>query len=83
MNKNDLSKLLHKHDPMGTSCTVNKGMESEYDAEASEILLLLSSGVPFKQAYFSTMSAWFWEDIAIASTDVFNLIQLEYYSHTV
>ncbi len=83
INKNKLSNILYKNDPMNTCCTSNRGMEKEYDAEAAEIIALLVAGVPFKQAYFSTMSHWFWVEHALNSQDDFVKIQLEYYSHTV
>lgn len=82
-DKNKLSKLLYKYDPMGTTCTSNRGMEDEYDAEATDILLLVFRGVPFKQAYFSVMSEQFWVDAALASSETFEKIQLEYYQHVV
>lgn len=77
-SKNKLSNILYRYDPMNTTCTSNKGMEDEYVYEANDIVDLLSLGVPFKHAYFSVMSHWFWVEHAIQSRDILTLIQLEY-----
>jgi hypothetical protein len=73
-----LSRLLFKYDPMSTTCLVNPEMESEYDHEADEIVELINLGVPFKQAYFSVMSHYFWVDRALNSSTVFILIETEF-----
>jgi hypothetical protein len=76
-----LTYLLYKYDPMNTTCTSNKGMENEYSMEAKEILKLVSSGVPFKYAYISIMTHFFWEDWVLKSMNTFKFIELEYYNN--
>lgn len=75
-----LSKILYDYDTMGTHCIFYKSYK-EYDAEAKEILKLVSSGVPFKYAYISVMTHFFWEDWVLNSMDTFKFIELEYYNH--
>lgn len=75
-----LSYLLYKYDPMNTTCRSNKGMENEYVHEASEILKMVSCGVPFKHAYISVMTYFFWEDRVLKSLDLLIPISLEYYN---
>lgn len=75
-----LSKILYDYDTMSTHCKFYKSYK-EYDAEANEILKLISSGVPLKYAYISVMTHFFWEDWVLNSIDTFKFIELEYYNH--
>jgi hypothetical protein len=75
-----LTKLLYDHDPMGTCCLVNRGMEDEYIYEAQDIHQLLKQGIPFKQAYFSVMSYWFDPDYVWDKYSAFFKISETYYN---
>jgi len=64
---------------MHTQCRVYEGMEDEYDMEAADIVDMLGKGVPFRSAYFSSMSYHFWSDWALERKREFFLIQASYY----
>ena len=55
-----LSRALHNLDPMNTGCSINEGMEDEYDSEARKIVHLLKTGIPLRQAVKLTFDAMFW-----------------------
>ena len=78
ITKNALSKIFYEHDPMGTSCNVNKNMRDEYDSEASHIVQLLSDGVPFRTALHDVFSFFFYDGCLIGHPTV-PLIESEYY----
>jgi hypothetical protein len=80
ITKQILSNLLFTYDPAHTHCVFYKQV-NEYDKESSEIVSLLDMGVPFKLAFYSVMSHWFWDDWVDVST--FQFIELEYYQHNV
>lgn len=74
----ELSKILYDNDPMNTSCTVNKGMENEYDAEARHIIHLLDRGVPFTTALHDVFSFFFYSGCLTGSKEV-AIIEAQYY----
>jgi hypothetical protein len=74
----ELSKILYDNDPMNTSCTVNKGMEDEYDSEARHIVYLLNKGVPFTTALHDVFSFFFWSGCLVGAKEVAT-IEAQYY----
>ena len=80
MNTQSLIQLLFNTDPASTQCKTYDSF-NEYTAEAKDIEKLLISGVPFKYAYFSVLTNWFWVDHI--STQDYYMSELEYYSHAV
>lgn len=80
MLEQSLTQLLYKYDPADTQCGFYKSYD-EYKIEAKAIVHLLSVGVPFKHAYFSVLTHYFWVDMITQET--FMSISLEYYNHVV
>lgn len=54
----ELSHKLWEHDPMGTCCNVNEGMEDEYDAIAATILQYAQE-MPDEEAVKQAIIYWF------------------------
>ena len=54
----ELSRILWEHDPMGTCCNVNEGMEDEYDKIAAT-MITLSADMPTEQAVKEAIVFWF------------------------
>ena len=79
ITKNALSRMIYIHDPMGTCCCVNEGMENEYDMEAVDIIDMLGKGVPFRNAFFSSFSYFFNSADTFEIEHLFFLIQAQYY----
>lgn len=81
ITKKALSRIIYDQDPIGTCCYVNDGMENEYDQEAGDIISMLEQGVPFRNAYFSSMSYFFDSDSPYRKEYFFEVIQMDYYNH--
>ena len=75
-----LSNIFHYHDPMHTSCRVNRGMDNEYDSEARHIIYLLEQGVPFRTALHDVFSFFFWDGCLIEESSIVALIESQYYN---
>lgn len=54
-----ISLVLYEHDPMNTCCSVNDGMEDEYDTIASHIADLIAKGSPVDDALREALIFWF------------------------
>ena len=80
ITEHQLSKIFYYHDPMHTQCSVNKGMEDEYDAEARHIIFLLEQGVPFKTALHDVFSFFFRDGCLIGDTLMVTIIVSQYYN---
>jgi hypothetical protein len=60
MNKTKLSELLWRADLMNTCCTVNEGMENEYDGEARNIVERIAKGEDPRNAIIAVFNEYFW-----------------------
>lgn len=54
----ELSRIMWEIDPMGTCCTVNEGMEDEYDSIAATVIEL-SKTMTDKAAMKQAIVYWF------------------------
>ena len=79
LSENFLTRLLYTYDPAHTHCALYKQFD-EYSAESFAIIDLLNRGIPFKLAFYSVMSQWFWD--GWLDVFAFQCIELEYYFHT-
>lgn len=78
ISESALTNLLFTYDPAHTHCVTYKQFD-EYKRESLEIISFLDRGVPFKQAFYSVMSHWFW--VGWVDVTAFNHIELSYYQH--
>ena len=73
--------MICDQDPMNTCCRVNDGMENEYDMEAEDIILMLEQGVPFRNAYCSSMGYFFNSGSIFETEHLFAIVQMDYYTY--